>query len=47
MIADLDLLWKFRLSNHRLPVETGRWDNTPLEDRKFTLCIIIMKIHIM
>ena len=26
------------LSNHRLPVETGRWENTPLEDRKCTLC---------
>ena len=31
-------LLKFRLSDHRLPVETGRWDNTPLEDRKCTLC---------
>ena len=31
-------LLKFRLSNHRLPVETGRWENTPLEDRKCTLC---------
>ena len=31
-------LLKFRLSNHWLPVETGRWDNTPLENRKFTLC---------
>ena len=29
---------KFRLSNHRLPVETGRWENTPLEDRKCILC---------
>ena len=26
-------LLKFRLSNHRLPVEAGRWENTPLEDR--------------
>ena len=31
-------LLKFRLSNHLLPVETGRWENTPLEDRKCTLC---------
>ena len=31
-------LLKFRLSNHRLPVETGRWENTPLEDRKCILC---------
>ena len=29
---------KFRLSNHRLPVETGGWENTPLEDRKCILC---------
>ena len=27
-----------RLSNHRLPVETGRWENTPLEDSKCILC---------
>ena len=25
-------------SNHRLPVETGHWDKTPLEDRKCILC---------
>ena len=33
-------LLKFRLSNRLLPVETGRWENTPLEDRKCTLCLI-------
>ena len=31
-------LLKFRLSNHRLPVETGRRDNIPLEERKCNLC---------
>ena len=31
-------LLKLRLSNHPLQVETGRWENTPLEDRKCTLC---------
>ena len=31
-------LLKFRLSNHRLPVETGRWENTPLDERKCVLC---------
>lgn len=31
-------LLKFRLSNHRLPVETGRWENIPLEDRKCKVC---------
>ena len=31
-------LLKFRTANHRLPVETGRYDGTPLEDRKCPLC---------
>lgn len=31
-------LAKFRTSNHKLPVETGRWDNTPYHDRKCVLC---------
>ena len=31
-------LLKFRLSNHRLPVETGRWENIPLGERKCNLC---------
>ena len=31
-------LLKFRTSNHHLPVETGRWNNIPLEDRMCTLC---------
>ena len=29
---------KFRLSNHKLPVETGRWENIILDDRKYLLC---------
>ena len=29
---------KFRLSNHRLPIERGRWNNTPLLDRSCPLC---------
>ena len=29
---------KFRLSNRRLPIETGRWENIPLEERKWNLC---------
>ena len=28
---------KFRLCNHRLPIETGRWLNIPREER---ICII-------
>ena len=31
-------LLKFRTSNTKFPIETGRWDNTLLEDRKCTLC---------
>ena len=31
-------LLKLRLSNHRLPVETGRWENIPIEERKCTVC---------
>ena len=31
-------LLKFSLSNHRLPVETGRWENIPSEERKCNLC---------
>ena len=27
-------LLKFRLSNHRLPIETGHWENIPIEERK-------------
>lgn len=29
---------KFRTSNYKLPVETGRWHNIPLNERKCTLC---------
>ena len=31
-------LIKFRTSNHRLPIETGRWENVPFDDRKCQLC---------
>jgi hypothetical protein len=31
-------LFKFRSSNHKFPVETGRWDGTVFNDRKCTLC---------
>ena len=29
---------KFRCSSHRLPIESGRWNNTPRNDRLCTLC---------
>ena len=29
---------KFRTSNHKLPVETGRWENIPYGERKCSLC---------
>jgi len=31
-------LFKFRTTNHRLPIETGRYDGTTLENRTCTLC---------
>lgn len=31
-------LIKFRTSNHKLPIETGRWNNVDLPDRKCTMC---------
>ena len=27
-----------KLSNHGLPVETGSWDDTPLNERKCNIC---------
>ena len=35
---DYPSILKFRTANHLLPIETGRYDGTPLEDRKCTLC---------
>jgi hypothetical protein len=32
-------LCKFRTSNINIPIETGRWNNTPRSERKCTLCI--------
>ena len=29
---------KYRTGNHRLPVETGRWDDKPLNERKCKIC---------
>ena len=29
---------KYRTGDHRLPVETGRWDDTPLNERKCKIC---------
>lgn len=31
-------IFKFRTANHLLPVETGRYDGTPFNDRKCPLC---------
>ena len=30
--------FKFRTANHKLPIETGRWDGTLLEHRNCNLC---------
>ena len=32
------ILVNFRTSNHRLPIETGRWFGIPLDDRCCTFC---------
>ncbi len=31
-------LLKFRTSNHKLPIEVGRWNNIDIPDRKCTIC---------
>ena len=36
--ASLLNMFKFRTCNHRFPVETGRWENIALENRKCELC---------
>ena len=33
-----NLFVKYRTTNHHLPIEIGRWNNTPREDRKCGLC---------
>ena len=32
---------KYRTGNHRLPVETVRWDNKPLNERKCKICTTV------
>ncbi|MCU7801540.1 MAG: hypothetical protein KZQ70_15755, partial [gamma proteobacterium symbiont of Lucinoma myriamae] len=36
--SDYLKLIRFRLSNHKLPVEKGRWDDIPLNERKCSKC---------
>jgi hypothetical protein len=33
-IKDAILLCRFRTTNNKLPIETGRWQNIPRENRK-------------
>ena len=35
---DIFTLCKFRVTNHKLPIEVGRWNNVPREDRVCRLC---------
>ena len=37
MVVPLTLC-KFRTTNHKLPIEHGRWNNIPRENRKCNLC---------
>ena len=32
------LVFRFRTSNHKLPIETGRYNNVPRENRLCTFC---------
>ena len=34
----MQFLCRFRTTNNKLPVETGRWQNIPRENRKCILC---------
>ena len=34
----MKIMIKFRTTNHRLPVETGRWQGKPLGERFCTQC---------
>ena len=33
-----DKIIKYKTGHHRLPIETGRWDDTPLNERKCNVC---------
>ena len=35
---DYSKIIKYRTGNHRLPVEIGRWDDIPLNERKCKIC---------
>jgi hypothetical protein len=37
-IKDAILLCRFRTTNNKLPIETGRWQNIPRESRKCIVC---------
>lgn len=32
------VLIRFRTRNHKLPIETGRWNSIPFQERKCNLC---------
>ena len=36
-----DLITRFRLGSHRLPIETGRWSRTPRLDRLCHICNVL------
>jgi hypothetical protein len=35
---DFLTLCKFRTTNHKLPIEHGRWNNIPRENKKCNIC---------
>ena len=50
-LSEYNKIWiaKFRTSNLRLPIETGRWYNIPMEERKCNFCGngIVDQFHIL
>ena len=34
------IMFSFRTANHKLPIETGRWDGTQVNDRICSLCVL-------
>ena len=37
---------RFRITNHKLPVELGRWENMPFDERKCNSCITCLNATI-
>ena len=38
---EINMITKFRCNNIKLPIETGRWSNTPREE-VFVICVMLV-----